>query len=99
MLTFTLLHDMPNLITLGLAVFALVQLIQRLPWPPAWAQRKPLSCPVCLSWWSSIIGGGWNASDNGLSVPLLAFWAGVAGLSIALEALVTYWRPMPPPLA
>lgn len=96
MLTFTLLHDTPNFVMLTFAVFGLVQLIQKLPWPRAWMQRKPLGCVVCLSWWACIAGGLWNVVDTELSVTLLAFWSGVAGAAIGLETAASYFKPQPP---
>lgn len=31
--------------------FFVVGFLRALPWPPAWKQRKPLSCHACMAGW------------------------------------------------
>lgn len=99
MLTFTLLHDMPNAVTLGFGLFACVRLIQAFPWPASWLSRKPLGCPTCLTWWCGLFGLAWNAWSESLTITasMLAFWAGAIGFGLVLDALSSWLKPLPPP--
>lgn len=98
MLTFTLLHDMPNAVILGFGLFACVRLIQTLPWPSSWLSRKPLACPTCLTWWLGLIGLVWNMwSLDELTSPALVFWGGAIGIGLILDALSSWLKPLPPP--
>ena len=95
MLKGTLIEDWVNLLMLGLAINALVQLVQKLPWPSAWMQRRPLGCKVCLSHWAGIIG--WAVVGERIW-PSVVFWGAGVGAALLIDALQSHWRPMPPPM-
>ena len=85
------MHTPTQLLVFSLAIFAIVQLTQKLPWPPAWLQRKPLGCPTCLSWWLAIAGA--VLEHNAFALPS---WAAAAGGALVLEGLLSYLKPQPP---
>lgn len=92
------------ILSLAFAVFGLVQLVVRLPWPSSWLMRRPLSCPVCLSWWACIFGSLVHGEMLELTGTLdetflhVTFWSAVAGVAILLEALMSWLKPSAPVL-
>lgn len=63
------------LVCIALVNLLAIELVRALPLPTAWKQRKPLSCDVCMSGWSAIIGAG------------LLGWSGRGTLLDALEVV------------
>lgn len=85
-------------LTTAFMLFALVTLIRALPWPTELREQKPLSCHVCMAWWSGLIvtaiRGWWAGTLKDISFP--AELAGV-GLTIVLLYLLERMSPEAPP--
>lgn len=45
---------MNAVVTYALMYFAIVVLIRALPWTTRQREQKPLSCHVCMAWWTGI---------------------------------------------
>jgi len=43
-----------GVIILAFAFLIAIELLRALPWPRGWAQKKPLSCDICMSSWGTI---------------------------------------------
>lgn len=42
-----------HVLALAFPASGTVAIFRALPWPAAWKKRKPLSCMLCMSWWST----------------------------------------------
>lgn len=71
-------------------------------WPAAWLQKKPLACPTCMAFWSTVLAViGWHpfiAGGRPLAVAdvLVLTLTGLAGFGLA--AWITN-EALPPPMS
>jgi hypothetical protein len=74
---------------MGLAAAGLVAIARALA-PTLWLIHKPLSCDLCMSWWSSlIVYGMWHAKEpQPIHLALLAIPASVAVSLVVTKAAI-----------
>ena len=46
-----------SILIVALVIFFVVELFRSVNWPKEWREKKPFSCPVCLTFWASLIMG------------------------------------------
>lgn len=83
-------------VLLGLAGGGLASVVRAAPWAKRWLSVKPLGCPLCMGWWSSLfmrLAINWTPGGRGAEfVAHFPRWGTVeSGFLLAGATAIAAW--------